>query len=190
MKHRFKHICPDPVKLLKGVGKLSTFMNRVEKLSTDPEWLQNNWTPEEYKGDALEAFTEVLINLSPIDKRVNIVEYRPHDNKVDGQDLGIDGYGLSHNGNLHTIQVKYRSNTQKDLTANEDHISNFVAKTTSSPKFRDADMTIITTAKDLRRQTKEDMYHDRVRVLGYKELRKMVDENLPFWDAFRAEMNG
>jgi uncharacterized protein (DUF2141 family) len=181
-------ICPNANKLLKDVNKLSTFMRNVDKLSTDPVWTSNNWSPDEYKGDALEALVEVLVSLSPIDKRINIVDYRPHNNKVDGNDMGIDGYGISHNGNLHTIQVKYRSNTQKDLTANEDHISNFVAKTTSSPKFRDADMTIFTTAKDLNAKVNEDMYHDRVRVIGYKDLTKLVDANIPFWNAFRAEM--
>lgn len=190
MKHRFKHICPDAAKLLDGVDKLSKFMHNVEKLSTDPAWTNGNWSPDEYKGDALEAFVEVLIKYSPIDKRINITEYRPHDNKIDGQDMGIDGYGLSHNGNLHTIQVKYRSNTQKHLTANEDHISNFVAKTASSPKFRDADMTIFTTAKTLNEKTNESMYHDRVRVLGYKDLCKLVDANDAFWRAFRAELIG
>jgi hypothetical protein len=188
MKHRFKMICPNADKLLKGVDKLSTFMRNIDKLSTDPAWTSGNWTPDEYKGDALEALVEVLVSLSPIDKRINIVDYRPHNNKVDGQDMGIDGYGISHSGNLHTIQVKYRSNVRKELTANEDHISNFVAKTTSSPKFRDADMTTFTTAKDLYQKTNEGMYHDRVRVLGYKDLTKLVDANIPFWNAFRAEM--
>ena len=188
MKHRFKLICPNADKLLKGVDKLSAFMRNVDKLSTDPAWTSGNWTPDEYKGDALEALVEVLVNYSPIDKRINIVEYRPHDNKADGKDMGIDGYGVSHNGNLHTVQVKYRSNVRKDLTANEDHISNFVAKTASSPKFRDADMTIFTTAKDLNQKTNEGMYHDRVRVLGYRDLCKLVDANPAFWRAFRAEM--
>ena len=188
MKHRFKMICPNADKLLKGVDKLDTFMRNVDKLSTDPAWTSGNWTPDEYKGDALEALVEVLVSLSPIDKRINIVDYCPHNNKVDGQDMGIDGYGLSHSGNLHTIQVKYRSNTQRDLTANEDHISNFVAKTTSSPKFRDADMTIFTTAKGLNKKTNEGMYHDRVNTIDYQILTKLVDANIPFWNAFRAEM--
>ncbi|MCX7593126.1 MAG: hypothetical protein N2235_05090 [Fischerella sp.] len=188
MKHRFAKICPNANKLLDSVETLSGFMRRVEKLSTDPAWTSLNWSPDEYKGDALEALVEVLITLSPIDKRINIVEYRPHDNKIDGSDMGIDGYGLSHNGKLHTVQVKYRSNTQKDLTANEDHISNFVAKTTSSPKYKDADMTIFTTAKDLNQKVNEGMYHDRVRVLGFRDLSKLIDNNQPFWRAFRTEM--
>lgn len=188
MKHRFKKICPNADKLLKGVSKMSAFMGNVDRLSTDPAWTSGNWTPDEYKGDALEALVEVLITHSPIDKRINIVEYRPHDNKTDGNDMGIDGYGVSHDGNPHTIQVKYRSNVLRDLTANEDHISNFVAKTASSPRYRDADMTIFTTAKNLNQKTNEGMYHDRVRVLGYKDLCRLVDANHAFWQAFRREM--
>jgi hypothetical protein len=188
MKHRFKKICPNPVALLDGVDSLSKFKRRVEKLSTDPAWLAGNWTPDEYKGDALEALVEVLITHSPIDKRINIVDYHPHSNKIDGQDMGIDGYGVSHNGNLHTIQIKYRSDAEKDLTANQDHISNFVAKTTSSPKYQNADMTIFTTAKGLFAKINENMYHDRVRVLGHAELCKLVDLNPVFWDTFRQEM--
>jgi len=189
MKHRFKMICPNADKLLKGVDKLSTFMRNVDKLSTDPAWIILNRPPEDYKGDALEALVEVLVTLSPIDKRINIVDYRPHDNKKDGKDMGIDGYGISHSGNLHTIQVKYRSNTQKDLTANEDHISNFVAKTRTSPIYRTADMTIFTTAKGLNQKILQEMYHDdNLNVLNYKDLTKLVDANIPFWNAFRAEM--
>ena len=189
MKHRFKTICPNADKLLKGVDKLGAFMSNVDKLSTDPAWSLGNWTPDEYKGGALEALVEVLVNYSPIDKRINIVDYRPHDNKVDGKDMGIDGYGVSHNGNLHTVQVKYRSNTQNDLTANEDHISNFVAKTRTSPTYRCADMTIFTTAKGLNQKILQEMYHDDgINILNYKDLCKVVDANPAFWRAFRAEM--
>jgi hypothetical protein len=189
MNHRFRLICPNANKLLNGVDKLSTFMRNVDKLSTDPLWTSGNWSPEEYKGDALEALVEVLVTNSPIDKRINIVDYRPHNNKVDGKDMGIDGYGVSHSGNLHTIQIKYRSNIRKDLTANEDHISNFVAKTRTSPTYRTADMTIFTTAKGLNQKILQEMYHDdNINVLDYKDLAKLVDNNPAFWRVFRAEM--
>ena len=188
MQHRFKSICPNASALLSNVTKLSTFMRNVEKLSVDPAWTSGSWTPDEYKGDAFEALIEVLITCSPIDKRINILEYKPHNNKLDGRDMGIDGYGVSHNGNLHTVQIKYRSNTQKDLTANEDHISNFVAKTTSSPVYRDADMTIFTTAKGLDSKINEGMYHNRVKIKDYADLSRLLDGNIPFWNSFRKEM--
>lgn len=189
MKHRFKNICPNAGELLNNVNKLSTFLGRIEKLCKDPLWISNGWSADEYKGDALEAFVEVLINASPIDKRIGIIDYRPSSVKLDGPDMGIDGYGRSHNNTPHTVQVKYRSDFTKDLTANADSISNFVANTTTHPVYKDADMTIFTTANALNRQVSENMYHDRIRVLGYNELRKLVDDNIPFWNIFRAEMN-
>ena len=186
--HRFKHICPDAKKLLEGVNSLGVFMRRVEKLSTDQKWITANWSPEEYKGDAFETFVEVLIKQSPIDKRLNIVNYRPHNQKIDGPDMGIDGYGRSHSGNLHTVQIKYRSNVQSVLTANQDHIANFVASTTSSAVYKDADMTVFTTAKGVNQKVNEHMFNGRVRIIGYSVLNKLVNDNIPFWDSFRTAM--
>ena len=67
-------------------------------------------------------------------------------------------------------------------------ISNFVAKTTSSPIYRDADMTIFTTAKGLGQKIADEMYHGRVRTLGFNELKKLIDNNQAFWDEFRSQM--
>lgn len=187
MKHRFRYICNEASELLDGVNKLSTFMSRLNKISVEQEGNGKGWSADDYKGMAFEALVEVFIKSSPIDKRVNIANYRPHSAKLDGKDVGIDGYGESHNGNLHTVQIKYRSNPTLDLTT-KDSISNFVATTAASPKYKDADMTIITTAKGLNQFLAENMYHDRINVLGIQELTKMLDDNSVFWDRFRKEM--
>ena len=34
----------------------------------------------------------------------------------------------------------------------------------------------------------EDMYHNRVRTLAYKDLTKLIDSNPAFWELFRSEM--
>ena len=185
MKHSFQYVCYDAKKLLDGCNKLNTFMTRVNKQSQEDRGM--GWTPDEYKGMAFEALIEVLVCSSPIDKRIGIKDYRPHNTKLDGPDFGIDGYGLRHNGNLHTVQIKFRSDVMSELTT-RDMISNFVAKTTSSPVYKDADMTIFTTAKGLGQKIAEDMYHGRVRTLGFNEIKKLVDNNQAFWDLFRAEM--
>ena len=185
MKHPFKYRCYDAKTLLEGCNTLSMFMRRLEKQAHEDRGM--GWTYEDYVGMGFEAFVEVLINLSPIDKRIGIVEYSPHDNDKHGQDMGIDGYGLSaYDRKPHTIQCKYRGNTQKSLTANEDHISNFVAK--SLGYGPDIGMTIFTTGKDLMEKINQEMYNGRVRTLGYRELSKLVDENRSFWDAFLKEM--
>jgi hypothetical protein len=185
MKHNFKHICYDAPKLLKGCNKLSTFMTRLTKQSTEK---LHYFDSETYKGMGFEAFVEVLISLSPIDKRVGIVDYRPWDGKVDGPDMGIDGLGKTHSGDVACVQVKFRSNVDADLTANKDHISNFVAMSKTKYSGQNIDMVIFTTASDLNQTIKESMYHDQVRTIGFNELKKFVDDNIPFWDTFRKEM--
>lgn len=185
MKHRFQYVCYDANTLLEGCNKLSTFMNRVNKQSKEDRGM--GWSADEYKGFAFEAFVEVLVCASAIDKRIGIKDYRPASSKIDGPDMGIDGYGLSHDDKLHTIQVKFRSDVMSDLST-RDMISNFVAKTTSSPVYRDADMTIFTTAKGLGQKIADEMYHGRVRTLGFTELKKLVDDNQAFWDLFRTQM--
>jgi hypothetical protein len=168
-KHDFKHICYNSEDLFSNVDNLSKFMNRLDKQSVlHPE----RWSPEDYKGKALEALIEVLILTSPVDARIDIIDYEP----VLKQDYGIDGVGKSHHGETHTVQIKYRSNVVKSLTANEDHISNFVAKSDSDyldemiSTGKKIKMTIFTTAKDLNQKVNEGIYRDRVRVVGYKEL--------------------
>jgi hypothetical protein len=49
-------------------------------------------------------------------------------------------------------------------------------------------MTIFTTAKGLGQKIADEMYHGRVRTLGFTELKKLVDDNQAFWDLFRKEM--
>jgi len=192
MQHRFRYLCYDAATLLDGCSKLSTFVRRVNKQSEEDHGM--GWSPDEYKGFAFEAFVEVLVTSSPIDKRINIKNYRPAKSKVDGRDMGIDGYGESHNGNLHTVQAKFRSDCTADLTT-KDGISNFVANTDSRhkcdpdyQKYAGVDMTVFTTAKDLNQIVKEEMYYGRVRVIGFNDLRKLVDGNDAFWDEFRRQM--
>ena len=183
--HRFKNTCYNPSKLLNDCNMLSTFMNRLAKQSdSDPD----SWDPMTYRGDGFEAMVELLIKCSPVDKRIDITDYRPWNTQLDGPDVGIDGQGTSHAGLPHTVQIKFRSNTQRDLTANDDHISNFVAKTKSMHPITDVRMTIFTTANNLMESINADMYHGKVRTLGYKEIGKLVNSNTAFWNIFRHEM--
>lgn len=179
IQHHFKNTCYDIDTLLTGCNKLSTFMTRLEK--------QGNLYPHRfeynvYVGDGFECLIEAIINLSPIDKRLNIHSYTP----INGNDMGVDGSGIAHDGSVHTIQVKYRSNTDQVLTANKDHISNFVAHSFAAydAKF----MTIYTTAKELHNEIANSMYNNKVKVIGVKELRAIVDNNDAFWSMFHESL--
>lgn len=185
MLHPFKFRCYDKSALLHDCDKLSTFMSRLNKQCKEDHGM--GWTPDEYKGMAFEALVEVMINAMPIDKRINITNYQPASVKKHGRDMGIDGYGESHNHNLHTVQIKYRSAVLNELTT-KDMISNFVANTLSNPAYKDADMTIFTTAKGLKQRIADEMYHGRVRTLGYNEIGKFINKNPAFWNLFRKEM--
>jgi len=186
MQHRFKTTCLEADKLLNGVNKLSTFMTRLNKMAESQEGNGMGWTADEFKGDGFEALVEVLINTMSTDKRLGIREYAPWK----GKDMGIDGVGRTNELNSRpvTVQVKYRTNTQKELTT-EDGISNFVAMSTTHDSFKDALMVYFTTAKGINRNILEQMYNDKPKVFGLKEMKKFVDNNPAFWDKFREEMN-
>ncbi len=182
MKHPFKQYCYDVDKLIVGVTKLSQFMKRLQsQAQTDPD----SFEPNKYYGDGFEALIESLIRQFASDKRIYIRDYVP----VIDDDLGVDGYGYGPNGEIHTVQIKARSNPLGVLTANRDHISNFVAH--SHSKFGGESkvkwMTIFTTAKDLHEVTRE-MYNNEVRVLGGSELSRLIDGNEMFWTRFREEL--
>lgn len=174
VKHHFPSICYDIEELTKGVSKLTTWMGRIEKQSKqNPDYHD----PDKYKGDAFEHLIEVLIKCSPIDKRINIVDYSP--SEIDAK--GIDGSGKSQDGELHTVQMKYRSNTQSLLTEGNDHIAMFPAFSKDA-KY----MTIFTTAKDLHYAL--DGFNGEVRTLGYQKIKKLVDGNIPFWKAYAQSL--
>ena len=187
MKHRFNDTCSniDKHTLLDNCYTLNDFMKRLVKLSDKNK---DDWDPMTYRGDGLEALVEVLINSSPIDKRINITNYLPWDSAIHGDDMGVDGVGVSHDGKPHTVQVKFRSDTQHTLTANEDHVGNFVAKSSSMHQGQVIDMTIFTTASGLSDRVNEGMFHNGVRTVGYDHIKKMIDHNEAFWIIFRSEM--
>jgi len=114
-EHPFIRRCIDPIKLLNGCQKISTFCRRVEqqakKYANNNEDLQN-----QYKGWALELFVECLLKCFPMDKRIGIAEYKIVD---EDDDTGVDGHGIGIDGKPATVQVKYRQSNYI-LTANGD----------------------------------------------------------------------
>ena len=171
IEHNFLTNSHDINNLITGVKKLSTFVNRLENQSI---LFPDRYDPLKYKGDGLELFVEVLLKLSPIDNRLGISEYKIED----GLDTGVDGYGIGIDGKPATVQVKFRANNQTLLTANKDHLSNFVM--TSLMKYNvdkttKTNMLIITTADGLHYFTDHQMFQKQVRCIGYKELRELVD---------------
>ena len=186
LTHPFINRSHDLTELLTDCNKMTTYCSRLEKQS---ELFPDRYDPNKYKGDGFELFVEALIKLSSVDNRIGICEYKVGD---ENSDTGVDGYGIGINGRVATVQVKYRSNNQQQLTANTDHLSNFVM--TSLMKYKvdietKTNMLIVTTAEGLHHYTDNEMFSKQVRCLGYKQLRELVDNNLNFWNQFRQLLN-
>ena len=182
LTHRFLLTAHDLNGLLTGCTNLSTFCTRLERQAVlHPD----RYDPNKYKGDGFELFVEALIKLSPVDNRIGIGNYKV----VEGQDVGVDGSGIGFNGKPATVQVKYRGfGSTKFLTANEDHLSNFVAASMLHEGVDPKDinnMLIITTADGLHFFTDQEMFGGKVRCLNRKDIGSLVDNNQLFWDEFR-----
>ena len=122
----------------------------------------------------------------PVDARLGVSDYQ----LVQEGDVGVDGVGIGTNGKPATVQVKYRA-ANHDLTANNDHLSNFTSASLmhyNVDPTDDNNMLVITTAKGLHHFTDNEMFLNKVRCVGYEQLRQIVDNNIPFWDAFRQHI--
>ena len=170
--------------------KLNTWTGRMEKLAelyaAGDEDLRN-----EYKGGALELFSEWLIKSMGMDKRVGIVNYQCVE---EDDDIGVDGCGIGLNGEPATVQIKYRQ-ANYVLSANNDHLSNFTSA--SFMKYgvdpTSTNMLIITTAKEVHWFTDQRMFQKQVRVLNREKLRVLIDDSKVFWkgffDAWQSSLN-
>ena len=180
LTHPFKLKCHSLQDLLVNCTKLSTFCTRLERQAS---LFPDRYDPLKYKGDGFELFCEALIKLSPMDNRIGIGRYSP----FPGLDLGTDGIGTGTNGKPATVQCKYKSKKDDVLTANEDHLSNFVVDSVMRRGVDPLDinnMLILTTARGLHYFTDGAMYDGKVRCLGFENIRSLVDNNLLFWSDF------
>ena len=189
LHHPFKDKCPDLKELFdvqNKVGHINTinsFCKSVEKMS---EKYKGIYDPDKFKGDALEFLVEYLIKVNGLDNRIGIINYSPTTN-LDVDDTGVDGYGIGANGNPATVQVKYRTGDWT-LTANQDHLSNFLVSSWSDFNVRMEDtknMLIVTTGLSVDSRTVEKMLKGKVRVLKREDLRTMLDNYPEFWLYFR-----
>lgn len=187
LQHSFKLRCHNITELLDNCNKMATFCSRLEKQSIKSP---DRYQPEKYCGDGFELFVEFFLKSHCVDNRIGVGSYQILDN--DDTDTGVDGVGIGINNKPAAVQVKYRSNNNKLLTANEDHLTNFgySAQNKYGIDLNDINnMLIITSAKGLHAFTNGEMLLGKVRCIGYDQLREMLDNNLLFWELFRLSCN-
>ncbi len=177
LTHPFLFLCTNRQELLDDCHLLNTFLSRLEKQA------KAAIDKEKYKGDGFELFCEALIRLSPVDKRIAIRDYKI----ITNGDTGVDGHGIGINNRPATVQCKFRQ-ANWILTANNDHLSNFVMSSNNKFGVQTTDkdnMLIITSGKALHHHTNIEMFDEKVRCLNRDNLRQLVDENMLFWEMFR-----
>ena len=188
LAHPFVNICPDIDEFLKSdneygvICKINEFCYRVNKLSAK---YADRIDENKFKGDALELFVEYMIKTCPEDNRIGIYDYQIP-SEIDEEDLGVDGIGVGENGFPATVQVKYRAGNYV-LTANNDHLSNFLTASVFDYNVRmedDKNMLIVTTGQKVDEFTLNSMLKGKVRVLNHDALQFMYDGRPEWWKRF------
>lgn len=180
IKHYFKSTAHDLHSLFNNVSKFSQF---CYKLTKQAELDTERYDRDKYVGDGMEFFVELFLKLHPCDNRVGVYNYYPNE----GEDTGIDGFGVNIIGDKSVVQVKFRSDAKTLLTANKDHLSNLMSAGMQEGVVFDMENQknyrhfIFTNAKGLHHFTDEKMYGSKVRCFGYRDFRSMLDNNLIFW---------
>lgn len=187
--HPFKDKCPDVDEFFKSdndVGIINTVNSLCYKIKLLADKYAANYDPDKFKGDALELFVEYLIKTNASDNRIGIYNYKPISD-TDQEDVGVDGVGIGDNQNPATVQVKFRAGDYV-LTANADHLSNFLTASWSDflvPIEDTKNMLIITTGLKVDEQSRDKMLKNKVRVLNRDALRQMLDNRPEWWLNFR-----
>jgi hypothetical protein len=117
-----------------------------------------------FKGDIFELFTEFFIKMSPIDDRIDVYDYQI----VTEDDMGVDGWGYNRNGDIVTVQVKYRM-WDWQLTAIKEHLDNFRWASYKRYNIKPEDvgrMLIVTTGQEVHWKTLERYFSGKVRFIS------------------------
>lgn len=185
MKHPFKFNAHNLEELFNKTNKLATFQRKLERQAEVDE---TKYPRDKYVGDGFEFFTELLVHIMPYTRELGgIHNYEP----IIADDNGADGIALNWDGKQCVIQCKYRGDNRTELTGNKDHLGNLVKEATLKydiPKQKGKQVSkyfVITTADGLHYYTEDEYFHGLVECIGRQQLRKLVDNNIGFWDRCR-----
>jgi len=181
LDHHFLTTAHNLSDLFVGTQKVSTFCTKLE---AQAQIDTAAYSYEKYVGDGFEFLVELLIKLSPVDNRIGISDYRPIKSNNDN---GVDGYGKNAIGNKCAVQVKYRSNKNRVLTAGEDKLDSFMTEAMFEKIYPEEENKcknhyIFTTAAGLHHYTETQKFRKSVKCIGLPELRELLDNNIHFWD--------
>lgn len=186
MIHSFQHNAHDLVSLFEGTTKFSGRGGWKSKMETQSTQNENKYPRLNYVGDAFEFFVELMFKVvGPTRELGGIHDYEPQQEN----DNGVDAICKNWDGNLSVIQVKYKRDSERLLTANADHLGNMVKEATlkyrilppNQEKKETTKYFVITTGKSLHYYTDDEFFLNNVKCIGWGELCNLLDGNIGFW---------
>lgn len=183
--------------ILKDVNKFGTLKTRIEKhgemYAASLDHLNETEKADAYNcfvGDAFEIFCEYYMKTFNFDKDTGFSNYKPAQSLTEEQDdFGVDGYAIGANGNMATIQIKFRSDTTTLLT-DEASLRGFAWESINrGVKLEDnSNMLVLTTAKGIHHATRDRLLWGKVMCIGYENFKQQLDGFVSFWDNFRKSL--
>ena len=135
---------------------------------------------EKLRGDLFEIFIEAFIKLNSNDNRIGIFKYEPITSDLDN---GVDGIGKHTDGNICTIQIKFRSNPTYELVSNDIKQFPFQSIALYGVDYTtDKYMVVITNCKGLHWHTLNNVLLKRVRTINFDLISSLIDNNKAFWE--------
>lgn len=164
-------------KLLDGVSKSTTLFNRIDKLS---ENFSNYGYNDQFKmkGDLFEIFGELYLRILGPHPTIGVYNFKPEDSVYDN---GVDGTGIGIDGKPLTVQFKFRSNATDELIAEDLNQFGFQSIVKYGvDKDTKTNMVLFTCAKGLHYHTDNEVFANRIRTIGVKEI-DYGAKGYPFW---------
>jgi hypothetical protein len=190
INHLFKINCHNLNELFNNTNTLSQFKRKLEKQANQDTI---RYPYNDYVGDGFEFLIELLIKLHPVDNRIGISDYEPYQE----DDNGVDGYGVNMDNVPCAIQIKFRSDTEYQLSATKDHLDSFINESQNRNRGPKVELLyddeegcprhyIFTTGKGLHHYTEGIKFEGyKIKVFGWNDLSSMLDNNFLFWTKIR-----
>lgn len=181
----------------KELRKISTLITRINTISEAV--IRDYWElyPDDYglpgsglnrlKGDIFEIFIECFLKLMGNTPSVGVFEYKPEKKQ---EDLGVDGYGYGIDNKKLTVQVKFRSDPNQQLSQVDIKQFPFQSYILYGVDVQtNTNMLLITSCAGLYPMTKTRTFCSKIRELNLEELKNLVDDNAAFWNNFNKLIN-
>ncbi len=181
-----KHHFPDMVSALEtrllyeNVVELDDWKEQLGSLAFQRQTMIRFPDTDKFFGDAFEHLVECIIRFYQADHNVDCVELSPAPENAPG----VDFIGKTLEGDVHTIQCKYRTDRNALLSNKSDGIGMFPS--TSLTKYDAKVMSVWTTATGLH-PTTEEAFNYKVRTFGFRQIEYLVNQRYDFWDFYAKE---